>query len=497
VARTIRLAAATPADRVATLRSELDELRTRRHLGYRESMEWATDAGTVIDEITATSHSAPSRELLKLVELAIGRVVKVILHADDSAGTIGDLARQLLGAHEQICDAGVADPKALAKWMVRFGFDDQDFFTVDPVRYAMALGDDGLTVLRRAVDDRSTAPDPAFAVRYTRERLAVLDGDIDRIVELLGGDLTGPHQFIRVAEAMIELGRGDDALAWARRGIESTSGWQVAKLYDIAADVIADRGDDVAVLDLRREQHHKMPSSSTYALLQRAAVATDTWDSVRASAREVLAARDVGGLIDALLADGDFDAAWDAASGADTADLGDQRWARLAEAREATEPAVALGVYLRLIDSTLQTADRRAYRSAAKQLKERRRQLQQPGCPKSSMSTWPPCANNIAAVQASSRFSTRRACGRRFWIEWPSENVADPQRQAKSKVKGMKRDLIERYRGRWVAVDESGDVVADADELGTLLERLAELGVTADTVQRVPGIGEPIFVGLS
>ena len=61
----------------------------------------------------------------------------------------------------------------------------------------------------------------------------------------------------------------------------------------------------------------------------------------------------------------------------------------------------------------------------------------------------------------------------------------------------MKRDLIEQYRGRWVAVDESGEVVADADELGTLLERVAELAVTADTVQRVPGIGEPIFVGLS
>ena len=61
----------------------------------------------------------------------------------------------------------------------------------------------------------------------------------------------------------------------------------------------------------------------------------------------------------------------------------------------------------------------------------------------------------------------------------------------------MKRDLVERNRGRWVAVDESGDVVADADELGSLLERLIELGVNADTVHRVPGIGEPMFIGLS
>ena len=40
-------------------------------------------------------------------------------------------------------------------------------------------------------------------------------------------------------------------------------------------------------------------------------------------------------------------------------------------------------------------------------------------------------------------------------------------------------------------------VSTDADELGSLRERVAELGVPADTVQRVPGIGEPIFVGLS
>jgi len=35
-------------------------------------------------------------------------VVKVILKADDCSGTIGDLARQLLEIHEQVCDAGVA-----------------------------------------------------------------------------------------------------------------------------------------------------------------------------------------------------------------------------------------------------------------------------------------------------------------------------------------------------------------------------------------------------
>ncbi len=369
VARTIRLATARPADRAATLRSELDALRTRRHLDYRESMEWAHEAGTVVDEITAAAQNTPSRELLKLVELAINRVIKVILSADDSSGMIGDLARQLLEAHKQICDAGVADPKALAKWMVRFGFDDQDFFTVDPVRYSTALGDNGLAALRRAADDRSTGPEPDFAVRYTQERLAVLDGDVDKIVALLGGDLTAPHQFIRVAEAMLELDRSDDALAWANRGIESTSGWQVAKLYDIAAGVLIERNDEAAVLELRREQHQRMPGATAYALLKQAARSVDEWELELAGARVVLAERDLGELVDALLTDGDIDAAWSAATATDSADLDDHRWARLAEAREPTDPTGATSVYLRLVESTLRTADRRAYRSAAKQLR--------------------------------------------------------------------------------------------------------------------------------
>jgi uncharacterized Zn finger protein len=53
--------------------------------------------------------------------------------------------------------------------------------------------------------------------------------------------------------------------------------------------------------------------------------------------------------------------------------MGDQRWGRLAEAREPTDPAGALGVYVRLVESTLERADKRNYRVAVKQLKAARR----------------------------------------------------------------------------------------------------------------------------
>jgi hypothetical protein len=373
VARAVRLATAGAADRLGVLRAEVDRgLRTRRYLGYREASEWACEAQPVVDALADAVTSSPSRELVGLAERATGHVVKVILHADDSDGMIGGLAQQLLEVHTRGCDAGVADPARLARWMVRFTFDDQDFFVVDPVRYAAALGDAGMAAYRREVTKRSAGGADQFALRYAIERLAILDGDVDRLVVLLGGDLSAPYQFIRVTDAMLELDRPEAALGWARRGIAETSGWQVGKLYDLAASVLASQNDSDELLHLRREQHERMPSASTYALLQAAAVELGGWDEERDAARAVLAAHDQGGLVDALLADGDTEGAWTVATDG-TWDPGETRWQRLAEAREPIDPAEAMAVYLRLADGSLVTADRRAYRVALRHLKAARR----------------------------------------------------------------------------------------------------------------------------
>ena len=369
IAAAVRLASAGPADRVAILRAEADGvLRTRRHLDYREANEWALDAGVVVDAIEAEAESNPSRELLKLIELSVGRVVKVILKSDDSSGMMGDVARQLLAVHEQVALTGAAEPKALARWMTKFGFDDQDFFTIDPVVYASALGDKGMAVYRKSVADRSADARVSFAVKNAIERLAVLDGDVDAIVALLGQDLSSPYQYTRVAEAMLELGRDDDALRWAERGIEATSGWQVKHLYDIAAGVHEAKGDPAAVLAVRLDHHQNMPSTSTYGVLRDAADAVGSWDYYVLDAREVLGRRDRGSLVDVLLADGEVEEAWSVAAD-DLDELGNDRLVRLAGAYEAVDPAASVEVYVRVVESILETADRRAYRAAVKQLK--------------------------------------------------------------------------------------------------------------------------------
>ncbi len=370
VARAVRLAASRSSGDLAQLRAEVDSaLRTRRFLRYRESAGWAMQARPVLEEIRSLVQARPSAGLVPLIERAIGHVVKVILHADDSDGTIGDLARELLDLHAQVCGAGVADPVELARWMVRFSFDDQDFFEVDPVRYAAALGELGLAAYRREIRARRDVGGRQFAAKYAEERLAVLDGDVEAIVRLLGEDLTKPYQFIRVSEAMAELGRDDEVLAWATRGIAETDGWQVAQLYDLAASIYARREDRRRLLELRRGQHSRMPSSSTYNHLRQAAEATDSWPTERPGARAVLAGRDLGGLVDVLLSGGEPAAAWQVTLDNPGWDAGEHRWLRLAEAREPSQPADGLEVYLRLAEAALETTGRAAYTRAAAILK--------------------------------------------------------------------------------------------------------------------------------
>jgi uncharacterized Zn finger protein len=210
-------------------------------------------------------------------------------------------------------------------------------------------------------------------VQWARERLAVLDGDTEAILALLGGDLSAPHQFIAVCEAMAELGREEDVLSFALRGIAETSGWQVDKLYDLACGVHERVGAPVEALALRRQQHERTPSASTYSTLRHAAEALGAWELERDAARRALREHDRGSYVDALLQEDDADTAWTVATEDPTWDPGSHRRARLAEAREPTRPDEALSLYMLVAGEELLQTGRPAYARAIAMLKRARR----------------------------------------------------------------------------------------------------------------------------
>ncbi len=242
---------------------------------------------------------------------------------DDSNGSIGDVVRQLLELHVRACQPGVAD---------------------------------------------------TFAAKYSAERLAMLDRDVQALIAMLGGDLTSAYQYEQVAKAMLELDQPDDALQWALDGIERTSGWQVAKLYDLASELLSQRGEAAAVMVLHQQQHTCAPSASTYSQLRRSAQAVGRWDELRPGARTVLGTRDPGDLVDVLLDDGEADTAWALAHEAgEQGHMGEQRWKRLAEVRGATHPAEAMALWWELVDAVLTTADKAAYQAAVRYVKAARK----------------------------------------------------------------------------------------------------------------------------
>lgn len=176
---------------------------------------------------------------------------------------------------------------------------------------------------------------------------------------------------------MTELGRDDDVLSWALRGIDATSGWQVAQLYDMAAAVHERRGETAKVLELRRDEQRRRPSPTTYKKLRSVAESTGRWRDERSAALAVL---DNGGLVDVLLEEGDAAGAWDTAAHNPDWDPGPDRWYRLAEGRQGSEPAEALLVYQSLADAALETANQKAYRRAAHLLVRARQAAEEAGC---------------------------------------------------------------------------------------------------------------------
>src|SRR4051794_41347628 len=80
VERQVRLIAGRGAGDLAQLRAAVDRgLRTRRFLDYRESGGWAAAAQPIIAELGNAVDASPSRELVALLQRAIGHVVKVIM----------------------------------------------------------------------------------------------------------------------------------------------------------------------------------------------------------------------------------------------------------------------------------------------------------------------------------------------------------------------------------------------------------------------------------
>src|SRR5699024_9212883 len=107
--------------------------------------------------------TADPGEVHTVTHKALASAVTVIGRADDSAGIIGDACRRLLRLHPKTAHAAQVPAGQLVDWMVKFQFDGPvDYFVLDPVAYAPALGDKGVAAYRSRLDEvrEALSPEP-------------------------------------------------------------------------------------------------------------------------------------------------------------------------------------------------------------------------------------------------------------------------------------------------------------------------------------------------
>jgi uncharacterized Zn finger protein len=352
-------AASVNADAVAVRGAvrELIALPRRGYVEYGEAYDYASGVSEAAGAIDDLIEAGAAADAMEIAREAIDLVTDAFEYVDDSSGVIGDAACELLAVHLRACQAAPPDPVSLAGYLSYVLLQRADYgITPDLADYAGLLGEKGIAAFReRAADAYAQNPDD-WQARSLLESIAKAEGDVDTVVALYAAHLDDRGWgHLRIAEELDGAGRGAEALDWAERGVGEAARPD-QRLVDYLAGRYAGAGRDDDVLALRRDRFAAERTLSNYQALREAAKNRGVWPEERAQALALLG-RDVRRparapgvwsgpvLVDALLDDGDLDAAWDAAKDAAYED----QWLRLADASITARPADALAVYLRAI----------------------------------------------------------------------------------------------------------------------------------------------------
>ncbi|MBM7509680.1 tetratricopeptide (TPR) repeat protein [Nocardioides salarius] len=361
-------------------------IRTRPDL-YRYSVANAhgQDMHEAIDILEAAIPTADPAEIYTVTHKALASSLKVIARADDSAGIIGDACRRLLELHPRAAASARTPVGKLVDWMMEFQFDDDDvdYFELDPVAYAPALGDVGMAAYRKRLaeveaklgsrpseDERwsSGHSHARSTLGWNAQRLAVLDHDIDAIIRTHAKDRKVAAWLQDTAKAFEEIGEIDLAIDWAKQATDFDRGHQSRKAAEYWCGLLEAHRPDEA-LEARRSVFRRWPSSTSAARLHKAA--GKAWPEYRSEVVATLAASPSDAVLFALLTLKEPEFAWSLAHS--LALDSDHTWSELVKAYEKVDPLAVLPIHQRLVENELVEAGAQHYRLAARRLAKMRK----------------------------------------------------------------------------------------------------------------------------
>lgn len=364
-----------------------EALRTRGYVDYRRSFEAAARAQLMLNELAAHLDAGRADLVQPALLYSVTRLRALILHADDSAGVLGDAGQQAADLYARSCREGSPDQARLGRWLVKFRADSPGWPNLTLGDFESALGTKGLEAYRKgvlALDAKTPHTDKAYE-RFEIDRmlleLADHGGDVDRAIAIL---TDGEHTRIAAIIARLKgAGRDDEVLPWIDRAVadKRISGrmgghgdyWlspeEVADAY-LAADRVDD-AIDVLRASLQREPgYHSFARLIVYAERLGRSEGERQW-AIDALRKRAAADHYSGGavLVEIALAEGDPEAAWEAAD-----EFGPgHAWEGLAKATASTHPARCAALYRAKVDKDLQHANTAAYAKVAATLATVRR----------------------------------------------------------------------------------------------------------------------------
>lgn len=360
-------------------------IRTRADLWrWRTANEHGRQMHEAVAILSRAAESEDPAVVFAVTQKAIASTLKVIMRADDSSGIIGDACRALLDLHPKVAARAKPPVAKLVDWMVTFQFDNEcDYFTLDPVAYAPALGPKGMDAYRAKLADleadlgprpseeeRWTAAHRAewFTLDWNAQRIAVLDRDVEAIIRTHARDRKVAAWLQDTAESLAEIGEFDHAIDWSRQALDVGPAHQSLKAGEHWCTLLAEHRP-LELLAARLEVFRRWPSSSTAARLYRDA--GDAWPQHRDEVMERLAVSPRDAVSFALLSIGDVQYAWELAHSLALDD--DRTWSDLVKAYEKVDPLAVLPVLNRLVLRELFETGAQHYQIAARRLKKMRK----------------------------------------------------------------------------------------------------------------------------
>jgi uncharacterized Zn finger protein len=356
---------------------------------YRDAFEWSRGIDEVIDAIERLLDEERPDAVVELTEHALAALAELGGMVDDSDGHVGALRDRLECMHLAACEQAHPDPASLAERLLRWQLDSElEVFHGAHETYARVLGEAGLTryaELARAEWERVPALGPGDQRDYGRRfRITrVMEGvarDADELVDVLRRDLTLPYDFVRIAEVYRAVGRLQEAIDWAERGIDAFPERSDSRLRTFLAEAYATDGRHGEAVEMAWERFVDHSGLESYRALKPYAERVDDWPRRRERALELLRKRasearedgrrrgygglrraDHSELVRILLWEDDVEAAW---REAEAGGCDEALWLALAERRKETHPEDSLRIYRARIEPTIARKTKADYEEA-------------------------------------------------------------------------------------------------------------------------------------